>query len=129
MGNFRTEDDFTPHGGENFSDYGGYDNPEIGNEPGHYGQIKKSNIFSRILKSIGNIGTQTGSRRGKGVTLEKVLFLLYLIAMVVIVINIQAVLDFLFYATMPILQYVIILLILFIAVYILYRYFFGRSRR
>ena len=26
MGNFRTEDDFTPHGGENFSDYGGYDN-------------------------------------------------------------------------------------------------------
>ena len=122
MGNFRTEDDFTPHGGENFSDYGGY-------EPGHYGQIKKSNIFSRILRSIGNIGTQTGSRRGKGVTLEKVLFMLYLIAMVVIVINIQAVLDFLFYATMPILQYVIILLILFIAGYILYRYFFGRSRR
>ncbi len=114
MGNFRTEDDYAPYNGGNKPDYNGYDNPEIGNSPDGYGRIKKRGVFSRLSNAFGDMGT--------GITLEKVLFLIYAVAMIVIVINIQAVLDFLFYITMYLLQYVIMLLVVLALGYILFRY-------
>lgn len=127
MGNFRTDDDYTPMDVNNYPvdtgpPYGGYDNPEMGNYPGGYGNIKKPNIFSRILSALGNAGSRAGSGISKGITLEKVLFVLYLVAMVVILINITTVLDFLFYATVSILQYVIMVLVVVLLGYIFCRY-------
>lgn len=127
MGNFRTDDDYTPMDVSNYPTdpgptYGGYDNPEMGNYPGGYGNIKKPNIFSRIWSALGSAGAGVGSGISKGITLEKVLLGLYLIAMVVIVINISTVLDFLFYATVSILQYVIVVLVVILLGYVFCRY-------
>lgn len=127
MGNFRTDDDYTPMDVSNYPTdpgptYGGYDNPEMGNYPGGYGNIKKPNIFSRIWSALGSAGAGAGSAVSKGITLEKVLLGLYLIAMVVIVINISTVLDFLFYATVSILQYVIVVLVVILLGYVFCRY-------
>lgn len=127
MGNFRTDDDYTPMGTNNYPPdtgpgYGGYDNPEMGNYPGGYGSVKKPNIVSKIFSALGNAGTGIGSGMKNGITLEKVLLVLYLVAMVFIVINITAVLDFLFYATVSILQYVIIVLVVVLLGYIFCRY-------
>ena len=127
MGNFRTDDDFTGYDGNNansgeYPDYSGYDKPEMGNGPGEYGKIKKTNIFSRVLSAIGSIVAVLGSGKGNGVSAEKVLLILYVIAMIFIVINIHEVLDFLFYTTMSLLQYVIILLVFLAMGYILFRH-------
>ena len=66
MGNFRTDDDYTPVGGDNYPPnpdpgYGGYDNPEIGDYPGRYGPVKKKSIISRILDALGNAGFGAGN--------------------------------------------------------------------
>lgn len=94
----------------------------MGNYPGGYGNIKKPNIFSRIWSALGSAGAGAGSAVSKGITLEKVLLGLYLIAMVVVVINISTVLDFLFYATVSILQYVIVVLVVILLGYVFCRY-------
>lgn len=126
MGNFRTDDDYSPKDynspPDTGSGYDGYDNPEMGNHPGGYGSVKKTNIISRIVRALGNAGTGAGSGKKSGISVEKVLLVLYLIAMVLVVINITAVLDFLFYATVPILQYVIVALIVVLLGYIFCRY-------
>lgn len=124
MGNFRTDDDYNSM---DINDYSsgtdsGYDNPEMGDYPGGYGSVKKPNIISRILNAMGNAGTDMGSGIKSGITLEKVLAVLYLIAMIVVVINITAVLDFLFYATVSILQYVIMVLVVVLLGYVFCRY-------
>lgn len=124
MGNFRTDDDYNPMDTNNYysGTDSGYDNPEMGDYPGGYGSIKKKNIISRIFNTLGNVGADVGSELKRGITLEKVLGVGYLIAMVFIVINITAVLDFLFYATVSILQYVIIVLVVVLLGYVFCRY-------
>lgn len=123
MGNFRTDDEYSSMDPTDTSPgYGGYDNPEMGNYPGGYGPVKKPNIISRLFNELGNAGTGVGTGIKKGITAEKVLLVLYLIAMVFVVINITAVLDFLFYATVSILQYVIMVLVVVLLGYIFCRY-------
>lgn len=116
MGNFRTDDDDSSNNVNSYPVDTGYDNPEMGNHPGGYGSIKKPNIISRLFSALGNIGSGVGIK--KGITLERVLLILYLIAMVFVVINITAVLDFLFYATASVLQYVIMILVVVLLGYI-----------
>lgn len=129
MGNFRTDDDYTPVGGDNYPPnpdpgYGGYDNPEIGDYPGRYGAVKKKSIISRIrvisriLDALGNAGSGTGNSIRNGLTLEGVLIGVYVIALVLIVLNLSAVLDFLFYATLSILQYVVMIAVVVFLGYI-----------
>ncbi len=127
MGNFRTDDDYTLMGENNYPanpgpNNGCYDNPEVGNYPGSYGKIQKPNIISRLLNALRNAGSGVGTGIEKRITLEKVAFVLYLIAMVVILINITTVLDFLFYATVSILQYVIIVLVVVLLGYVFCRF-------
>ncbi len=127
MGNFRTEDDYTPMDISNYPpdpgpDYDGYDNPEMGNYPGGYGPVEKPNIISRLFSALGNAVAGVAAGGTKGITLEKVLFVLYLIVMVVVVINITAVLDYLFYATVAILQYVIMVMVVLLLGYIFARF-------
>ncbi len=127
MGNFKTDDDITGYDGNNansgeYPDYSRYDNREMGNDPDKYGRIKKPNIFSRVLNVIGSIAAGLEAGKGNGTSVEKVLLILYMIAMILIVINIHAVLDFLFYTTMSFLQYVIILLVFLAMGYILFRH-------
>ena len=85
MGNFRTDDDYTPVGGGNYPPnpdpgYGGYDNPEIGDYPGRYGAVKKKSIISRILDALGNSGSGAGNSIRNGLTLEGVLIGVYVSA-------------------------------------------------
>ena len=127
MGNFRTDDDYTPMDISNYPldtgpGYGGFDNPEMGNYPGGYGSIEKPNIISRLFSALGNVGAGVGTGIKKESSLEKVLLVLYLIAMVFVVINITVVLDFLFYATVSILKYVIMVLVVVLLGYIFFRY-------
>lgn len=127
MGHFRTDDDYYPINTDNYApdnsvDNNVYDNPEMGNFPGGYGTIKKPSIISRILNALGSIGTGVGSGVSKGITLEKVLLALYIIAMVFVAINIKAVLDFLFYATVSILQYLILVLVAVFLIYVFCRF-------
>lgn len=127
MGNFRTEDDYSPKDTNNYTPdvdtgYGCYDNPEMGNDPGRYGSVKKKNIFSRIFNALGDAGTGVSSGIKKEITVEKILLVLYFIAMVFVVINITTVLDFLFYATVSILQYVIMVFVVVLLGYIFCRY-------
>lgn len=124
MGNFRTDDDYNSMDVNDYSSGtdSGYDNPEMGSYPGGYGSVKKPNIISRILNAMGNAGTDRGSGIKREITLEKVLAVLYFIAMIFVVINITAVLDFLFYATVSILQYVILVLVVVLLGYVFCRY-------
>lgn len=120
MGNFRTDDDYTPVGGGNYPPgYGGYDNhPEKGDYPGGYGPVKKKSIISRILDALGNAGSGAGNSIRNGLTPEGVLIGVYVIALVLIVLNLSAVLDFLFYATLSILQYVVMIAVVVFLGYI-----------
>ena len=127
MGNFRTDDDYTPAGGGNYPPnpdpgYGGYDNPEIGDYPGRYGAVKKKSIISRILDALGNAGSGAGNSIRNGLTLEGVLIGVYVIALVLIVLNLSAVLGFLFYATFSILQYVVMIAVVVFLGYIFCKY-------
>lgn len=110
MGNFRTDEDYI--------DYGEYDNPEYGDGSGDYGSIRKKGILSRILETFGGLDSSVGS----GITLEKILLVIYAIAMIAIVLNIGTVLDFLFYTTMSFLQYVIMILVVAFFGRIIFRY-------
>lgn len=126
MGNFRTDDDYTPMDVNsyptNVPENSGYDNPEMGDYHIRYGSIKKPNIFSRIFNSLGNMGSGVGGGVKNGITLEKVLFTVYLIVMLFVVINIKTVLNFLFYATVSILQYLIFVLVVVSLIFIFCRY-------
>ena len=125
MGNFRTEDDYPSMGSDNYPQNNGlgydYNNPEIGDYSG-YGSIKKPGIISRILSALGSIGSGMGSGIQSGITLEKVMFALYIIAMILIIINIKTVLDVFFYSTIYILQYVIRVFVVLLLIYIFCRY-------
>ena len=123
MGKFRTDDDYTSTDYNDYStdfDYQNYDNPEVGDYPGGYGSVKKENVFSRILGALGNSAKGAGLK--KGFTLEKAMFVLYIIAMILIVFNFTKVMDFLFYSTVSILSYLIIALVVILLVFIFCRY-------
>lgn len=126
MGNFRTEDDYPSMGSDNRlqNNRSGYDynNPEIGDYTDEYGSIKKPGIVSRILSTLGSISPGMGSGIQNDITLEKVMFALYIIAMLLILINIKAVLDVFFYSTIYILQYVIRVFVVLLLIYIFCRY-------
>lgn len=110
MGNFRTDEDYI--------NYGEYDNPEFGNGSGDYGSIRKKGILSKIIETLCGAGATIGS----GITLEKILLAVYVIAMIAVVLNIGTVLDFLFYTTMSFLQYVIMILVVAFFGFIIFRY-------
>lgn len=123
MGKFRTDDD--DYGYPPMDDnYYPPDNPEMGGYP-EYGHIKKPGILSRILGALGNIGSGSGlgsAGMGSGITAEKVFFVIYLIAMLLIVINFKTVMDFMFFVTMSILQYVIMVAVVILLIYIFCRF-------
>lgn len=108
MSNFNTDDD-----------YGmpvNYDHPEYG-DGSRYGKIKK-NPFEKLFSSLGSIGG--------ALTLEKVLLILYVIALAVILFNLGTVLDFLFYATMSVLQYIIYIAVFIFLGFCVYKICFRR---
>lgn len=132
MGNFITDDDYQPYGSDRDlptvtpPEFGDYNNPELGNGADGYGNIKKPNVFSRLFRAFSRAGAGSGIGNGPGVrggiTLEKVLLVVYVIAVIAIILNIKTVLDFLFYLSLPVLKYVLLLLLILLAGFIIYRY-------
>lgn len=110
MGTFNTEDDYMPMNDSPV--YNEYDHPEYGGTA-DYGKVKR-NPFSS-LKGMGN-----------GITADKVFWAVYAIALIVVIINIGSVLDFLFYTTMSVLQYVILLAVVVLLGYIAIKFIFRR---
>lgn len=110
MSNFNTDDDYN-YPGTPYSPTNDYGHPEFGNDKGNeFGKIKK-NPFEKLLNGLGSFSS--------GFTMEKIIWIIYAIVLVFIVLNIESVLDFLFYATMSVFKYVILIGVIILFGYII----------
>lgn len=114
MSNFNTDDDFE-YPSNDYPSYGSgspYDHPEYGGASG-YGKMNK-NPFSKLSALFQGFGS--------GLTLEKILIVIYIVALVIIVFHLSVVLDFLFYTTMAILQHIIVVAVIVLMGYCIFKF-------
>lgn len=97
MANFNTDDDYS------------YYDPEDGFDVTKTKKKRKiSNPFS-FLEGLGNLSN------------DKIIYIFFIIIWILILLNIEKVLDWLFYLTFGVFQYVILGLILFAMVYFIWK--------